>query len=173
MKVRNNITLTEINKRYYYDETSPTLLRHRSGKYKDQIAGSLHNTGYYRVKHNKIEIKVHRILYQIYHNIENLGEIKIDHIDNDRTNNKKENLRESNDSTNMWNRSIGRNSKTGIKGLHLKRRKDGTYYYYCRILKNYERHDKCFKYCEKGLNDAIKWLDDMRESLHGEFKNSG
>lgn len=173
MKVKNNITLTEINQLLVYSESSPTLLRWNTSRNSGKVAGCLHHTGYYTVKIKTIRFKVHRLLYQIYHNIENLGEIKIDHIDNDRTNNKKENLREANNSTNMWNRSIGRNNKTGIKGIQLRSYKNGTKYYFVKIIKNYESFQKCFKYTQDGLENAKQWLEHMRETLHGEFKNSG
>lgn len=145
MKVKNNITLTEINQLLVYSESSPTLLRWITPRNLWNVAGSFHHSGYYVIKIRKIKFKIHRILYQMYHNIEDLGEIKIDHIDNDRTNNKKDNLRESNNSTNMWNRSIGRNSKTGIKGIQLKTAKNGTIYYSANILKDYVRYSKAFK----------------------------
>lgn len=173
MKVKNNITLTEINQLLVYSESSPTLLRWVASRNSGKVAGCLHHTGYYIVKIKNIRFKVHRILYQMYHNIEDLGEIKIDHIDNDRTNNKKDNLRESNNSTNMWNRSIGRNSKTGIKGIQLRSYKNGTKYYNAQVLKDYIRYSKRFKYTQDGLEKAKQWLENMREKLHGEFRNSG
>ena len=173
MKVKNNLILTEINKLFIYDDTSPTFLIHKIGKHIGMPAGSLHNTGYFRVKVNRLDYKIHRILYQIYHNIEYLGQLKIDHIDNNRRNNKKENLRIADDSSNMWNRSIGKNNKTGIKGLRIMRNKSGTTFYFTQVVKNYEKYTHCFKYDEEGKLKAIEWLNDMRNKLHGEYKNCG
>lgn len=173
MKVKNNLTLAEINELFIYDEKSPTFLIHKTGKHIGRPAGSLHNTGYFRVKVNRIDYKIHRILYQIYYDIEYLGQLKIDHIDNNRRNNKKENLRIADNCSNMWNRSIGRNNKTGIKGLRIVKKKSGATYYVAKVNKNYENYTHNFKYNEEGKLKAIEWLNDMRNKLHGEYKNCG
>lgn len=65
---------------------------------------------------DRLRYQVHTIMYQIYNNIEILdSNILIDHIDGNRSNNSKDNLRISNNSTNAYNRKTY--NKTGFRGV--------------------------------------------------------
>ena len=69
---------------------------------KGQVAGCLYQRGYYAIKINKKRYPLHHIIWLWHH-----GELpvhEIDHIDNDRGNNRIENLRDVPHSVNQHNR---------------------------------------------------------------------
>lgn len=79
---------------FYYDETSPSCLRwkvniHTRARAGNQ-AGWLMGDGYYCVQINKKSYLVHRIIWELHFN--EITKYLIDHIDNDRANNKISNL---------------------------------------------------------------------------------
>jgi hypothetical protein len=177
---KNNLTLTEITQLFYYDITSPTFLRWKispSAKIKiGNIAGSLKkSTGYYKIKIKQIDYKLHRILYQIYHNIQSIPEgIEIDHKDGNRKNNDKENLRESTHAGNMQNKKLQKNNTSGVKGLMIFNDENlGIVRYKCRIIHLEKSHSKIFEYNDEGLELAKLWLIDTRNILQKEFANNG
>jgi len=69
---------------------------HTAGRRKrlkgDKVGGINPSTGYHRVRVDKKDWYSHRVLFYFYHNIWPF-EKHVDHIDGDKTNNKKENLR--------------------------------------------------------------------------------
>ena len=63
-----------------------------NGKHKvGDMAGYMNQTGYYHVKIGAVEYKAHRLIWKIHHGTEPAC---IDHIDDDKANNRIENLRE-------------------------------------------------------------------------------
>lgn len=80
------------------------------------IAGSFNPaTGYRRVSLDGVRHWEHRLIW-VFHNGD-IGKAEIDHIDGDRTNNKIENLRLSDRSTNLQNQSATRKSRSGLLGV--------------------------------------------------------
>ena len=78
--------------------------------------GSLKQSGYLELYVSGRTYRVHRILYQLYNDIELTTEQLIDHEDRNRSNNRKENLRIANISENGTNSNVQKNNKsTGIK----------------------------------------------------------
>lgn len=68
------------------------------------IAGSLDVNGYRKVKIHGNTIKVHRVLYCLYNKRDIPDGLVIDHIDGDKLNNRKNNLRAVTLRDNNWNR---------------------------------------------------------------------
>lgn len=125
---------------FYYDETSPTGLRYNKDIYrlknvihnkKGDVAGSLHimkgRIVAWRIKVNfngvKKQCKVHRIIWVLLNGTID-DSMVIDHIDNNPTNNRKENLRLVSYRVNGRNKLPSNASKdTNIVGI-IKRPKD-------------------------------------------------
>jgi len=81
----------------------------------------------------------------------------IDHIDNDRSNNKIENLREVTQRQNCLNRTIHKNNKSGIKNVH-----------FSHIMKKW-----CVGMCVDGKRKIIGYFEDLElaELVAAEARN--
>lgn len=105
---------------FYYDESSPTFLRHkvkRRNVKKDGVAGTINaKTGYVHVRlHNNIYC-VHRVLWEIF-NDRLLPDEKVDHIDGNPTNNSISNLRKVTEEVNQRNKIMYKSNSTGYVGV--------------------------------------------------------
>ena len=125
--------------------------------------------GYFRIclsnKGNKKYFQVHRLVYQAYNlkSSENIP-FTVDHINNIKTDNSKDNLRGATHAENSRNRGTQINNKLGHKNIRITL--DGTFRVSIRIGKQYS---KCFK----TLEEAIAHRDIKIVELHGEFANNG
>ncbi len=86
------------------------------GPKKGKAAGSLTDYGYKRVVFNGKEYKAHRIIYSLFKGVIADG-LVIDHINQDKLDNRIENLRAVSNSENMKNRSMLPNNTSGINGV--------------------------------------------------------
>ena len=77
-------------------------------------AGVAEPRGYVRVGYKGKKYLLHRLIFLYHHGY--LPQI-VDHIDNNQSNSNIENLRASDSVKNQYNRSINKNSKTGVKGV--------------------------------------------------------
>ena len=97
------------------------LFEYVEGKFVHKTTGKIRNTPitkqhrYHRMVVDGKAYAVHRMVF-LYHN----GYLPkvIDHIDNDRTNNKIENLREATQQQNCLNRVVHSTSRSGHKNVH-------------------------------------------------------
>ena len=80
----------------------------------DSKAGSLHQKGYLQTEINGKKYLNHRIIFLMFHGY--LPEF-IDHIDNNRSNNRIENLREATLSQNQHNAKTRKDNTSGVKGV--------------------------------------------------------
>jgi hypothetical protein len=78
------------------------------------IAGSI-SGGYGQIYIHNCAYKVHRIIFMMFNGF---MPKQIDHIDGNPSNNKIENLRETDYFTNNYNKKIMSNSKSGVKGVN-------------------------------------------------------
>ena len=93
---------------FCYCEDTGHLIRKKttsSRSLSGQIAGSLNRDGYLRVKVNRVEYMVHRLVWKMTTGEDIPEGMLIDHIDRDRTNNRIENLRLCSPLTNQYNRN--------------------------------------------------------------------
>lgn len=127
-------------------------------------AGTLTTSRYYRVKLNKQEYYLHRLIYLYHHGY--LPEC-IDHIDRDTTNNKIENLREATKAENCRNQKISKNNTTGVKGVSWFKRDNK---WHAKIKVN--KKDIHLGYYTN-IEDAIKKIKEAREFYHKEFSYQG
>lgn len=91
---------------------NPTSYRFKKG----DLAGSKGKNGYLRVRVNTKPYSVHRVIYEML-----IGPIPkgclIDHMDQDKSNNKINNLRVCSNSENQKNRGRTKTNSTGYKGV--------------------------------------------------------
>lgn len=87
------LTLETIKKNFYVKEGVLHWVYNKNNGYKDTPITGVDIGGYISVKLQGKNHRVHKIIYQIYHDLEMLEpSIKIDHIDGNKLNNSKENL---------------------------------------------------------------------------------
>jgi hypothetical protein len=114
---------------FYYDESSPSCLKWKVSRYAGGLllvsagdtAGTIGGQDYYRVQLNKKIYHVHRIIWEMFN-----GEIpegmEIDHEDLNKVNNKIDNLRLVTKQINCRNRSLRKDSTSGINGVFRRER---------------------------------------------------
>ncbi|BAO20652.1 putative endonuclease [Pseudomonas phage PPpW-3] len=91
-------------------------LKSRGRAASGSIAGGDDGKGYVGIRINGKQYKAHKLAW-----LACTGEwpsFQIDHRDTDRSNNRFENLRPSTQLQNTYNRSLGVNNKSGVKGVH-------------------------------------------------------
>jgi hypothetical protein len=174
MKFINQLTLTEIHK-YFYEKGGKLYWAISRGVIrKDSLAGC-NKKRYLRVVLDGKEYCVHRILYQIYHNLSEIPNgLQIDHIDMNRLNNNKENLRLDTNGQNQMNSMPHKNNKIGYKNIVIYHTHYGrNVHYQVKICVNKNRYTKLFQYNDEGLKQTILHRDEKLQELHGEFANLG
>lgn len=166
----------------YYDETSPSGIRHArtitygNGNtlikaYKGDIAGGLGEGGYYVYSSNKYgTFLVHRIIWVLYYKQDIPVDCIIDHEDGDRTNNSIYNLRLVNEQRNTRNAKMYKNNTTGIVGVYFDTKKypnsDNHRYYWKASWMELDgvQKTKAFSICKYGLIPAMKMAYDFRKA---------
>lgn len=126
--------------------------------------------GYYRIglyKNKKMKnYGIHQLVYICNNPTEDISDYQLDHIDNDKSNNKIENLRKCSQSDNQSNKKVHKNNKsTGIKYIH--KTNHNTYRF--QLVKNGIQYIKTFKTIE----EAIEYRDRVVLEKCGEFSNLG
>tara|TARA_R110001599_G_scaffold4664_1_gene23836 strand:- start:1285 stop:1779 length:495 start_codon:yes stop_codon:yes gene_type:complete len=124
--------------------------------------------GYYQVglyKNGKARnFYIHRLNYISNNPTEDLTGYEIDHIDNNKLNNKIENLRKCSPSNNCSNKKSRIDNTSGYKYI-IKTK----YGYKFQLVKNKIRYYKTFK----NLQDSIEYRDKIVLEKCGEFANLG
>lgn len=128
-------------------------------------AGSIERcNGYRKVKINNNIYSEHRIIFMMHYGY--LPKV-IDHIDNNRLNNKIENLREVTRSQNSMNSKLRKDSTTGIKGVY--RVKNSNKWVVQIRAEGYLNNLGYFEDIE--LAELVATM--AREKYHGNFANHG
>ncbi len=124
-------------------------------------AGGINGDGYRRIKINRKLYAVHRLVWVMHGN----NPVPfVDHINGDVLDNRIENLRAATHSQNCMNRRVRFDSRSGVKGVNLRKGK----WYGCVTL-NYKVYPA--GYFDR-KEDAIAAVDNLRKELHGEFARS-
>lgn len=123
-------------------------------------AGGVRSDGYRRVRVDGLQYQEHRVIYLMFY-----GELPefLDHIDNDRCNNRIENLRPCSPTENQQNRCVNKNNTSGVKGVSWDERR-GKW----RAQLSFEGSRKFLGYFID-LTDAEKVITTLRELYHGSF----
>lgn len=150
----------------YFVGTDLNIYSEKSGKMK-MMDGSIGNKGYYRVSLQKDGIQytkvVHRLIAQTFipnpHNLPN-----IDHINQDRTDNRLENLRWVTNKDNSRNQSIAKNNTSGHQGVSFYKR--GNYSYWVADWVDNQKKIKVKYFPIKKYGDDAKQLAiDYRDKM--------
>jgi len=154
-------TIDELREYLDYDpETGVLRWKKRPGArvLAGAVAGSVYSHGYLYIRLKGARVTAHRAAFALRHG--RWPHRCCDHIDGNKLNNRADNLRECSLAENQHNRRIGRNNRSGIKGVC----KDGSGWR-VRVALNGMTHRKSFRRFE----DAATYVKQLREQLHGEF----
>ena len=127
------------------------------------IAGCIDkHSGYRRIRYKGKCYKASRLIWA-WHNGDIPKEYEIDHIDNNRSNDKIENLRLSTPSQNNQNKTHTKNNKLGVKGVS--RNRQGNFSAFITIN---GKNKNLGSY--KTIEEAKNVYDKISEQIHGAFK---
>lgn len=127
------------------------------------------DSGYIRMRVDGKSYRAHRLAW--LYMTGKLPLDKIDHIDNNPSNNHWENLREATNQQNMCNSGIRSNNTSGHKNISILKNKRRTLQ--VRVMKDYKYTSKTFQNTPEGLLQALAWRDEKLVSLHKEYANNG
>ncbi len=120
--------------------------------------------GYLYTFIDRKNFRLHRLVFLLEG--EDISGKLIDHIDGDRQNNKRNNLRLVNSQENTYNKRVGRNNTTGHKGIT----QEPNGKWRARISANKKRYSLGVF---DSLEEAVAALSEERQKLHGEYANEG
>lgn len=151
----------EFNEGFKYNFAYQAFLKRRVGN----PVGQLRKDGRWKVTLEDVSWYVHRIIYALFTNSIDIHEdLVIDHIDQDPSNNRVENLRLVNHSDNMKNRKMSKRNKTGVRGVSLTKNK--SFPFRTQIVVNWQ-FIQLGKF--SSIYDARDAYEKAAKEYHGEF----
>lgn len=128
---------------------------------------SIKDMGWYERKDGYIECKLNQKHIRLHRHILNADKDKVvDHINQDKKDNRKQNLRAVTQQQNLFNRGVNKNNKINVKGVYLS--KQGKYV--AHIVINYKRiHLGTFS----NIEDAIYARQQAELKYFGEYGYKG
>lgn len=180
MSKTNNITQERLKELLDYNPETGIFTRKiaRKGWYEvGDKTGTIDSLGYYRIRCDGVLHLAHRLAFLYVH-----GYLprEIDHINNNKSDNRIENLRSVTRTQNLCNVGKTKSNTSGqrniykITNISTVRGKKYSYDYWCCEIKYEDNRDiKLFPYTDEGLQQAIAYRDKMLPILHGEFANNG
>lgn len=128
-------------------------------------AGKINTSGHVQIAIGCKHYLAHRIVWAMFNNGIDT-DIEIDHIDENKENNRIENLRIAIDCGNSHNISLRKDNTTGIKGVHW----DSTNKKWKSEI-SLRGKKKCGYFND--ISSAEQWVVKERLELHGKFANNG
>ena len=160
------LTLELVNKLFRYDKETGDLIRkvNKGTAKAGDKAGAVNGSGYLLTTIEGVKYRNHRIIFLMHHGF---LPACLDHIDNNKLNNRIENLRPATPSQNQCNSGMRKDNTSGVKGV--------TWFpesskWRVQIKYNGKRH--CYGLYNT-LLEATTVIHKAREKLHGEFVNHG
>lgn len=135
-------------------------------KLKDKPAGEYVRNGYLLIQFEGIKYSAHRMAWAFVHGII-MPDTELDHINNNRSDNRIENLRIATFNDNSFNQRMKRNNTSGVKGVSLHNLSGKWRGRVCMNgITHYVGHFN-------DLDTAKKAVEQVRLSLHKDFTNNG
>ena len=125
------------------------------------VAGCKSNTGYVHITLKNKTYRAHRLAWMYMTG--NEPDALIDHVNQDKTDNRWSNLRTANAKQNQWNTAIRIDNKSGIKGIHFCKTWER---WIASVRVNGVRHH-IGRY--ENLNEATSAVIEFRKKHHGEY----
>lgn len=162
-----NIISQELVKALFeYDCTSGIFIRKLTTGTKAKIgsvAGVVNESGYIEIAVNGHKYRAHRLAW--LYCFGEFPEQQLDHIDNNRSNNSLDNLREASNLENSYNKGISSLNTTGYKGVSIDKRSN-RYRAYITV----DGKQKSLGYYATAPEAAAAYIE-AAQTLHGEFFN--
>lgn len=117
--MKHHITHKKLQETLHYDKTTGIFIwkvTKNSRALEGEIAGSLNDRGYHRIRIDKKSYYSHRLAWLYEHG--NLPVNQIDHINHIKSDNRIINLREATSTENQKNRSKSTRNKSGVVGVY-------------------------------------------------------
>lgn len=160
----NHITKEYLHKIFEYKDGILYWKNSGQKKYNGKIAGNNKKTGYNSIKLNHKMYLVHRLIYIMHYDF--LPKF-IDHINNNKLDNRIENLREATREQNNQNVKIRKDSSSNIKNVSLCKKNNK---FLVRVSINKQRHHIGY-FDDVELAELVAIM--AREKYHGNFANHG
>lgn len=180
--------MQDLEELYYYDESSPTCLRWNkdifSGRHLNQknvskgdVAGGFSSgSGYYQVRNYGKLFLVHRVIWELTNGSIPDG-MFVDHKDQNKINNRLDNLRLVTKAGNNQNHPLRKDSTSGVVGVNLSthHNKDGSVREYWRAVwfEGGKVRNKCFNVKKYGHDNAFELACDYRECVINRLNSEG
>lgn len=132
---------------------------------KGSKAGGIHPLGYVKMRVDGKMYMAHRIIYKMFN--KDFEGNTLDHINNDRSDNRIENLRLATREENNRNTVLRKDNKSGVKGVYWNPREQ---YWIAAI--SYNKKRKVLGHFND-LSLAKEFIELAREMVHGKFANHG
>lgn len=150
-----DLSFDEINRLFYVKDNELFWKINIGRKIKaNSIAGTICRKQYRRVAYDGKLYHVHRLLYIMYNNTEIPSGVQIDHIDRNKLNNSKDNLRLSTNIQNQWNRPASHITHWVRRKILKSGQLSEISYWKLFIRTNGRRVVKLFPYTSEGLEAA-------------------
>lgn len=143
-----------LHQKYIYKDGNLFLKR------TNKKVGSPDKDGYLKTQINRMDLRVHRIIFMMFYGY---LPTQVDHIDGNPQNNKIENLRPANNSENGLNAKKPKNNTSGVKGVHWHKTAKKW-----QVMFTVNSKRKSFGYFEE-IELAELVCQEAREKYHGEF----
>lgn len=116
VKYRNDLDYDRVRALFDYDTINGGLIWKKDGK----VAGSIEHHGYIRIGVNGKTYRAHHLVWLWHNGV--FPDTIVDHINQNKSDNRIENLRLSDPTLNNLNRSTGSNNTSGYKGVSYVKR---------------------------------------------------
>ncbi len=116
-------SIEDLKSKFKYNPETGEVLLVDGGRWKRTFpVKAISSCGYYRsnvmLNGKKVALLIHRVAYQIYHNVLLESDQVIDHVDHNKLNNRISNLRATTREVNNRNLALRKGNKSGVSGVY-------------------------------------------------------